>query len=131
MKANKTVVLDTNALILFFSQKRRLQAQKVKKLIENKSVQCLIPDVVLTELEYILRRKYHRGRRDLKKVYQLFIDLPNLQLSKEAERAVSVYSKTKISMADCLIMAVAMERKCAVASFDKKLVELMGKKVYF
>ena len=124
------VVLDTNTLILFFSQTSRSQAGLVKTLIESDQ-EITIPDVVFPETEYILGKKYHRTRNDIHKVFQFFFERPNIHLNEYIGHAVDLYRKTTLDMVDCLVIAQAEAKSAQIATFDKKLLKSSKTKAYW
>lgn len=113
------IILDTSALIRFFTRDVPIDAEKVKKLIEG-GEDILIPDVVFPEIEYVLEGSY---KTDRKKIYQAFDFLrhtKNIKISNEVREAVSIYQRSKLDMADCIIAASSTGNK--LFSFDKKLI---------
>jgi len=59
------IVLDTSALIRFFTNDIPHQAEKVKKIIET-GKRIKIPDVVFPEIEYVLLGKTSMFPKKLK-----------------------------------------------------------------
>ena len=124
------VVLDTNTLILLFSQKNHRQAALVKDLVESK-VLLYIPDVVLAETDYILGKKYYRTRQEIRKVFQFLLERPNMRLNTYISQAAHIYQTTTLEMADCLVIAQAQAQSASLATFDKKMLEVSKVKPYF
>ncbi|OGV97096.1 hypothetical protein A2W24_00105 [Microgenomates group bacterium RBG_16_45_19] len=124
------VVLDTNTLILLFSQKNRHQAALVKYLVESKELLC-IPDVVLSETEYILDKKYHRTRKEIHKVFQFLIERSNIRLNSYVGQAIQIYRTTSLEMADCLVIAQTKSQSASLATFDKKMLKVSKAKPFF
>ncbi|MFH1896101.1 MAG: PIN domain-containing protein [bacterium] len=124
------IILDTSALIRFFTKDIPQQAIKIKTLLES-GESVLIPEVVLPEIEYVLEGKvYNLGRKDVEKALSFLETHRSIQLSKESYTAISIYKETSLDMADCLVVASALERKGALASFDKKLLAYKGVSTY-
>lgn len=114
------IVLDTSALVRFFTRDIEKKAQKVKKLLES-DTDIFIPDVVFSELEYILIKKYGLPRSKVIESYHFLITQENIKKSIYIKKAVEIYQKTKLDMADCIIAAQSMGG--SLASFDKKLLK--------
>lgn len=114
------VVLDTSALIRFFTADDKKKARQVKKLLES-TTQLFIPEVVVLELTYVLLSVYLLSREQVIEKLEFLTALPNLTLSPETKRALQLYSSSALSIADCLVIAHA--KTATIASFDKKLLK--------
>lgn len=114
------VVIDTNALIRYFSDDDPLKADRVEELLEDTTI-VSIPDVVLPELEYVLTKEYHFSREKMIEIYKFLISLNKLILTAEAKKAIKIYTDSQLDMADCIIAAHSLKGK--LASFDKKLLQ--------
>src|SRR3989344_5270372 len=115
------VVLDTNALIRFFTNDVPERAVRVKNLLK-KEKNIYIPEVVFPELEYILTAHYDTSREKLIQLFQFLTSQKNIKLPKQVKKAVIIFEKTKLDMADCIIAAYAMREE--LASFDEELLHI-------
>ncbi|PIR43793.1 hypothetical protein COV24_00955 [candidate division WWE3 bacterium CG10_big_fil_rev_8_21_14_0_10_32_10] len=123
------IILDTSSLIRFFTNDNKKMALKVKKLIESKN-ELYIPNVVFAELEYVLMGVVYGSPRDkVLEAYKYLVARDNIKVSTEVNKAVVIYEKTKLDMADCLVAAISINNK--LASFDKDLLKVEGVKSYF
>ncbi len=122
------VYLDTSSLIRFFTNDEPQKANKIKTLLE-KEKEISIHPVVFPELEYVLSGNYGVNRKEIAKIFRFLTSRPNIKLSPEISKAVEVFEKTKLDMADCLIAATSLKGK--LASFDKKLLTTKGVKKYW
>ena len=112
-------ILDTSALIRFFTKDIPSQAKKVKDALENEK-DIKIPDVVFPELEYVLLGKtYNAERNKVLTAFKFLVSRKNIIVSPEVTIAVGIYEKTKLDIADCIILANVHNGK--LVSFDKKL----------
>lgn len=124
-------VLDTNALIRFFTKDDSKKAISVKNLIENEEY-ILIPDVVFPELEYVLLGvTYNSSRLGILTTFKFLISQKNIHVSETVKKAVEVYEKSKLDMADSIIAASAICNKGALATFDEELKSTKGLKCYW
>src|SRR5438105_1696834 len=98
------IVLDTNSLIRFFTNDIPEKAIKVKELLEKEKT-IYIPEVVFPELEYILMGQYRTSREKLITALHFLSSQKNIKLSQEVKKAVVIFEKTKLDMADCIIAA--------------------------
>ena len=117
------IILDTSAIIRYLTRDDKVKAEKVKILLETEK-EIVVPDAVLPEIEYVLTKVFKATRTDLNKPYKLLTSLSNISLTKEARKAIILFSKTKLDMADCIIAAHSF--KGSLASFDKELLEIEG-----
>jgi len=115
------VIVDTNALIRFFTKDIPEKAIKVKLMLENQA-DIHIPDVVFPELEYVLSNQYNLSRDEMTKKFQFLTSQKNIKASRQLRNAVSIYAISKLDMADCIIAAYSL--KGALASFDKELLRV-------
>ena len=122
------IVLDTSALVRFFTRDIEEKAQKVKKLLES-DTDIFIPNVVFPELEYVLIKVYGLRRKDMDTYFKFLISKNNLKTSKDIKIAFEIYQKTKLDMADCIIAAESL--KGLLASFDKDLLRASRAKPYW
>lgn len=123
MFSKNMIVLDTNSLIRFFTNDLADKAAKVKELLE-KEKNIFIPEVVFPELEYILTDKYDTSREKLIKIFQFLSSQKNIKLSSVIKTAITIFEKTKLDMADCIIAGYGL--KGSLASFDKELLKVEG-----
>ena len=113
------IIVDTSALVRFFTNGIPQKASLVEKLFKAEK-DIFIPDVVFTELEYILIQKYNFPKEKLLNIYIFLSSRDNIHVTKEAKNAIAIFEKTKLDMADCIIAAYSM--KGSLASFDRNLL---------
>lgn len=120
------IVLDTSSLIRFFTNDIPAKAKKVKKVIESEK-NIFIPDVCFPELEYVLMGKtYNSSRNKILKAFQYLATRKNIKTSREVIKAIGIYEKSKLDIADCIIAATAHKKE--LLSFDKQLVSIFKMK---
>ena len=117
------IVVDTSALVRFFTDDIPQKANLVENLFEDEK-DIFIPDVVFPEVEYILIQKYNYPKEKLLDIYTFLSSRNNIHITKEARNAIVLFSKTKLDMADCIIAAYSM--KGFLASFDSGLLGIAG-----
>ena len=122
------VTLDTSALVRFFTNDIPSKASRVKKVLESKE-KITIPDVAFPELEYILLSKsYNATRGKILEAFEILVTRRNIAVSSSVRKAVEIYRKTNLDMADCMIVAQSIGNR--LLSFDKKLLSVTGVKRY-
>lgn len=120
--------LDTNTLVRFFTKDDQKKAAKVAKLLQTEK-EIGIADVVFPEIEYVLKNIYGASRKEVIKAFQFIVALPNIKLSESIKKAVTLYEKINLDMADCMIVACSFEGQ--LASFDEELFKIEGVKSFW
>ncbi len=117
------IILDTNTLVRFFTNDIPEKAREVKNLFE-KGEDLFIPDVVFPELEYVLGMQYAVSRAELIEKFEFLAAQEYITISSEVKRSLSLYTSSKLDMADCIIAASSLKGK--LASFDRELLHVEG-----
>ena len=115
------IVVDTSALVRFFTDDIPQKANLVENLFEDEK-DIFIPDVVFPEVEYILIQKYNYPREKLLDIYTFLSSRENIHVTKETKNAIKIFKNSKLDMADCIIAAYSM--KGSLASFDSRLLSI-------
>ncbi len=114
------VVLDTSALIRFFTLDDENKAQKVKALLESTREVVLIESVVL-ELVFTLLKVYKLQKSDVVEIVQFLASRPNMVFTPELQDGMELYLNSNLSITDCLVIAHA--EGSSIASFDTELLK--------
>lgn len=122
------IYLDTSALVRYFTGDDKEKAEKTASLLKS-GKELFVLDVVLVELEYVLKKLYGASREELIKVYTFLVGQRNIKVSGKTQEAIGVCTKTTLSLADCLIVISSKNRK--IASFDEKLLKIPGIQSYW
>lgn len=115
------IIIDTNALVRFFTDDIPQKASRVEKLFKDEK-DIFIPDVVFPEIEYILIHKYNFPREKLLNIYIFLSSRDNIHVTSEVKKAIEIFENSKLDMADCIVAAYSM--KGSLASFDRGLLTL-------
>lgn len=122
------IVLDTSALIRFFTADDKIKAQKVKILLESKE-ELLLTEAVLLELTFTLLKFYKLPKSQILEIIKYLLSHPNIKVNSEIRKAAEIYEEKNISITDCLVLAYGDGKK--IASFDDKLLKAEGIKSAF
>lgn len=122
------IVLDTSALIRFFTRDDEAKAKKAKDLLESNE-ELLLIDAVLLELVFTLIRFYKLPKIQLLEVLKYLLSRSNIKTSQQIRNAVKIYEESNMSITDCLVVAYGEGNK--IASFDDKLVKIDGVKPFW
>lgn len=117
------IVLDTNALVRYFTNDIPKKAEQVEKLLKQEKCVC-IPDVVFPEIEYILLREYNVSREKVLESYKFLLAQKNIDISAAVKNAIALYEVSSLDMADTIIASYSLKGK--LASFDKMLLQNPG-----
>jgi len=119
------IVLDTSALVRFFTRDNESKARKVKSLLESDE-ELLLIDAVVMELIYTLVRVYGQSKDQILEILKFLLSRANIQINLELRKAVKVYEKENISITDSLLVIYGQNNK--IASFDEGLLKVKGVK---
>ena len=122
------IIIDTSALARYFTGDDKAKAEKVAALLDSHE-DLLVPDVVLVELEYVLRKLYRATKAHVDTAYRFLAARPNIRLNDDVRRAIALFHQKMLSFADCIIVTEAENGK--LASFDRKLLNVVGVKRYW
>jgi len=119
------IVLDTSALIRFFTRDDETKAKKAKDLLESNE-ELLLIDTVLLELVFTLIKFYKLPKIQLLEVIKYLLSRSNIKANPQIRNAVRIFEEKNMSITDCLVVAYGEGNK--IASFDDKLVKTDGVK---
>ena len=105
-----------------------IKAQKVVRLLKS-GLPIFVNEVVFPEIEYVLRKVYKAPRGKIIASYKLIASVSSVKISKVVRRAITMYEKTSLDMADCIIATERLKGK--LASFDERLLKTPGVKKYW
>lgn len=126
----KAIVADTNAFLRVFLDDIPKQKKIFEKLLEKakgKQVLLLVPQIVIFEIEFILRKSYHVPKEEIiEKLHSLIsasyleVESRNIFLS-----ALPLFKNNTISLVDSFLFSKAKARDAELFSFDEKLKKLL------
>lgn len=119
------IALDTNVLVRLLVQDDEEQFRATSKLLSRKGAKFFVSDLVLMELDWVLRKLYDwKPQEVIDALYQM-LAIHNLVFENEPRLlAVLEAMKKGAGMADELVAAVAKHHGCSeLASFDKSFAK--------
>ena len=119
------IVLDTSALVRFFTRDDEAKAHKTKTLLESSEDLFLI-DAVILELIFTLLKVYKLTKDQVIEVLKYLLSRPNIRTTEQIRKAVVIYEEKNLSITDCLIVVYGKGNK--IASYDEKLMSVSGVK---
>jgi len=128
-----TIVIDTNALISFVTDRNKDQQDKIAGLFENAAglrMSILCPQNVVTEFVYVLEKVYNVSKSAIKDMTNDFVAMPGIEIVHEVNlKILFSYWPDKIpDYGDAIVASVGTARKRAmVATFDRKFGAVLRK----
>lgn len=121
------LALDTNVLVRFLVEDDAAQTARVRDFLARlaKDELCLVTDVVLCELVWVLRRSYRFSRDAIARVVRQLLYARQLTFASRdsVERALRDYEGGRGDFADYLIRDQARSLGCeAVVTLDRALL---------
>ncbi len=132
MKRGK-VVIDTNALISFVTDRNIEQQNKIAELFEKAAgleILILCPQNVLTEFVYVLENVYRVDKSVIKEMLTDFILMPGVEIVHELDLKIlfSYWPKKIPDFGDAIVASISKTKKGAmVATFDRKFKSALKK----
>ena len=118
------IIIDTNILVRLVGSVNDLSHKKTIQLFRS-GQEIFIPDVVFLELQYVLHANYGYERQEIIEFIKIIMGGDNVKYNNYIPLAIYYYASSSIDMADCIIGAMAKTNKWELASFDKKLLNLL------
>lgn len=119
----EVIGVDTNILVRFVTQDDSKQTPSVNALIES-GASFFIPDLVLAECVWVLRRSYKWTRKDVQQTLEALFRTTNVYFEDEASGLLATQAYLHGGdWADHLILAKAKNWPCSqLATFDQQLL---------
>ena len=116
---------DTNLIVRFLVKDEETQAEKVKKLLENREV-LFINEVVLSELFWVLIHVYEYSKNDFVIAMDALLELRSIRFfdNEIAKNSLADYIHSNTGFVDCLIHQINKEHGLDTFTFDQKASRL-------
>lgn len=135
----RSVVLDTNVLVSFLTDRDAEQQARAAELLERgarRELSLVLPQIVATELVYVLTNLYERSASETAGILGELLGTPGVEAVDELPwpLVLDLWPATLSGFADAALVAVAQGGKHdAVATFDRQLrraLEEIGPEAY-
>jgi predicted nucleic-acid-binding protein len=119
--------LDTNVLVRYMVRDDRRQAERASAYIREATdggERCLINEIVLCELVWVLESAYGRGRKEIAGALGMMLVTKQFEITQKdiVRQAVRDYEKGKGDLADYLIGRTNRAHGCdRTGTFDRAL----------
>ena len=124
------LLLDANVILRYLLKDDLEMAICAKEIIENRK-DAFVTTEVIGEVIYVLKGVYSLERGE---IARSLIDLMNLIDTGNEEviiLALEVFGKTNLDFVDCVLFAYHKLLGFEIATFDKKLINLMTRENKF
>ena len=123
--------LDTNVLVRYLAQDDAKQSARATRLFEQElsaAERGYISLVALLETVWVMESRYGADEALVSAILSDLLDTPTLEVQDAAavRTALQRYRKGGVDLHDCLIVALAAERKARVVTFDAKAARKLG-----
>ncbi len=124
----RILVIDTNALISFVTDRNPAQQEKIAAIFEEAAqlkTRILCPQNVVTEFVYVLEKIYKQPTSRIHSMISDFIVMPGVKLIHELdmEALLKVWPEKIRDFGDAIVAIVGKTQKGArIATFDEKFV---------
>lgn len=119
----KRYFLDTNIFLRYFlvDSNQSPACARLIQAVEEGTLLVATSSIVLLELHFVLKKIYGFAERDLQTIMELVLSIRNLQLCETSDfhRALAWHTKSRIKLADCLILT-QLPVKASFVSYDKE-----------
>ena len=122
----KKVIIDTNTLVSFVTDRNINQQKKSAKLFEEASrlkLMILCHQNVLTEFVYVMEKIYKIRKERIKEIISDFILMPGIELVHEIDikKVLQFWPTSVPDFGDALLAALCKTSKnSSIATFDRK-----------
>ena len=123
----KKLIIDTNALISFVTDRNPAQQDKIASLFDSAArlkVRVLCPQNVLTEFVHVMDAVYGINKTEIRDIIRDFIKLPGIEFVDhlDLKTLFELWPEKIPDYGDAIIALLCRENKGAsVATFDRKL----------
>lgn len=125
------LALDTNVLVRYLAQDDARQSALATEWIERRlspAQPAFISLVTLLETVWVMESKFGADAATVQAILVDVLDTAvfNVQEAPAVRTALTRYAEGDVELHDCLIVALAAQRKAAVLTFDKKAAKRLG-----
>lgn len=115
------MIIDTNIILRFLLGEAD---DAVLQVLKDEAV--VITDLVLAEVVYVLSgRQYNYTRTGIRNALAVLLERDNVQhLTHVGVSYLDLYAATRLDLADCYLIELALQQKKPLKTFDKKVLHI-------
>ena len=124
----KRLLLDTNVLVSFLTDRNRAQQDRAAELLESAAdghLELLMHQAVLFELVYVLLNLYDREPEEVREILERLLSLPGVGVVDTLSWGgiLGLWPKAFPHLADVALAVASRELRCdGIATFDKRFL---------
>jgi predicted nucleic-acid-binding protein len=125
------IALDTNVLVRYFAQDDARQSAAATRLIEGRlsaTARGFVSLVALLETVWVMESRYEADAPTVAGIVIDLLDSAAIEVQDAAAvgKAIRRYAQGNVDLHDCLIVALAEQRKARVVTFDARAAKRLG-----
>lgn len=118
------VMLDANMILRYLLNDNAEMAEKAEEYINTKTAVVTIE--VVAEVIYVLKGVYDLDRDETVSTIKKLLPLVSCQENDVVSLALDTYGERNLDFIDCVLFAYNRVKGFEIATFDKKLLKLLG-----
>lgn len=118
------VMLDANMILRYLLNDNAEMAEKAEEFINAKTAVVTIE--VVAEVIYVLKGVYDLDRDETVSTIKKLLPLVSCQENDVVSLALDTYGERNLDFIDCVLFAYNRVKGFEIATFDKKLLKLLG-----
>lgn len=119
-----TGVIDTNVLLRYLLFDDVALGKKAKLLMEKQNEQYYLSELILGEVEWVLKSFYKATRQQIADSFRIIINHPVIECNKNLfDLTLDYYEVSNLDFADCYLKAMSKQNHLRIISFDRKLAK--------
>ncbi|NQU65393.1 MAG: PIN domain-containing protein [SAR324 cluster bacterium] len=129
----RSVIIDTNSLISFVTDRNAIQQQKTAGLFEESArlrLSVICHQNVITEFVYVMEKIYEIEKEKIREIISDFLDMPGVSLAVDCnyKNIFELWPKQIPDYGDALIAALCWKtQNTSIATFDIKFKTALSK----
>ena len=120
-----TVIFDANMILRYLLNDNAEMAEKAENCLNQTAVAVTIE--VIAEVVYVLKGVYRMERNKIADTLQDFLAMTQCRDREVLTLALETYGKENLDFVDCVLYAYHKAERMEVATFDKKLLNLLNR----
>lgn len=118
-------MFDTNMILRYLLNDNAQMADKAEQYIKDGEVYVTIE--VIAEVVYVLKGVYSLEREKISEYLKQFLKLVNCDDKEILHFSLDTYAEQNLDFIDCVLYGYHIKKNFKIATFDKKLLNLLAK----
>lgn len=118
------VIFDANMILRYLLNDNEEMVNQAKQYLIVGNVKVTIE--VIAEVVYVLKGVYKMERQKIAEKIIAFLELVECKEREVLCLALNIYGKENLDFVDCVLYAYNRIEKSEIATFDKKLLQLLA-----